>query len=97
MIRLLAFMFGQARTWWRRQWDIREADAARTWPRPGDVWTGHGERVEVRRARVQVGGRFGVDLVLTRGQEVSCLWAPYADFTRSTRGMTLVRRAEVAP
>lgn len=44
MIRLLAVMFGQARTWWQRQMGLREADAARTWPRPGDVWLDRRER-----------------------------------------------------
>ena len=98
MTRTLCWMWGQAQTWWRVQMAMREADSARTWPRRGDVWLGLGERVEVRQARAMVGGRAGVDLMLTRGAEVSCLvWAPYDEFARSTRGMSLVRREPVEP
>lgn len=88
--RVLRAWLDQRRAAWARE-------SARTWPAQGDVWVGLGERIEVRRAAVRVNGENGVDILVTNGEQVRSLWAPYAEYVRNTRGMMLVQRGGHAP
>jgi len=75
-----------ARARWR-------ADAARTWPLPGDCW--HSWRLGYLRV-VAMERRGEPGVLYMRDDQRALAWMPLADWQRTTRRMYLAERAGVS-